>query len=356
MEFLIGLKRKDPKKLKGEIQHDIKEFLGGISRMTIQKRVYLLPVMSLNLGAPLSIGGVQIAELTTQFLQVASGQYGVGFSFPPETPADTVQKLVTEDGTPTFALVEVEAVDPGRGAQLAAMKADSSLNVLRTFVDLSGGSPAFVLRSDFASSLVTHVRHLDVARKSLSTEAAVLNLVASVPSLTAAQVAALAPRMGTIDQLMLKPAEDLTDLESSVLDAVYWFGRGVREHDLTLKYLLYFIALESLLIPNYQRAKSATLARNISGILYDKAPSRERNEVEELALALADTRNRIVHSGLKTVPVEHLNQLEHWAQNIILAIQKQTKYQELDDLIDAEYPHARGKSTLLGRLITRLGF
>lgn len=131
----------------------------------------------------------------------------------------------------------------------------------------------------------------------------------------------------------------------------------MREHDLTLKYLLYLIALESLLILNYQRAKSTTLARNISGILYDKAPSRERNEVEELTLALADTRNRIVHSGLKTVPVEHLKQLEDWAQkNIILAIQKQTRYQELDDLIEAEYPHARGKSTLLGRPITRLGF
>lgn len=221
MEFLIGLKRKDPKKLKGEIQHDIKGFLGGISRMTIQKQAYLLPVMSLNLGAALSIGVVQIAELTTQFLQVASGQYGAGFSFPPETPADTVQNLVTENGTPTFALVEVEAVDPRRGAQLAAIKADSSLNVLRTFVDLSGGSRHFVWRSDFASRLDTHVHHLDVARKSLSTEATVLNLVASVPSLTAAQVGALAPRMGTIDQLMLRPAEDLTDLESSVLDAVY---------------------------------------------------------------------------------------------------------------------------------------
>lgn len=353
-DLIFDLRFEDEKNLKSEIPRRAKLLFRELSSRSLNKHSYLIPVMKLRLMKPLEVAGIRIADLDASTFSLVKQRYGVDLCFPGETVTQAIQEMTTANETSTFALVEVEAEDPDSATDLAIRTVDMALDAMRTTTDLTPGDPPYVVRGDFQTTLVLRLRHLNVATSVVTHSSFLVNLVASVPTLIPARVDSWESKLRQLGDLLLKPDEDRTDLEASIVDAVFWFGNGVKDKEPLFKFVKYFIAMESLMVPHNQRGKIVTLARNFTGIMFDQAPEKERAEVSGKMADLYGVRNEIVHTGKRSITADDLVQIERWTQSSILKLQSYTTYPTLDQLIDHEFPLAQERRGLLLRIWRKL--
>ena len=118
----------------------------------------------------------------------------------------------------------------------------------------------------------------------------------------------------------------LTDLQRSIIDALYWYGEVDTHRDtLVSQYLYYLIGLEKLLVPGHERQKAKKFGRNAAAVLDGGA------DCAELYEAYYKKRNSLVHEGPVMVYKDDVDSIRLWLRSILLGLVDNTdKYMDLE--------------------------
>lgn len=116
-----------------------------------------------------------------------------------------------------------------------------------------------------------------------------------------------------------------TELQKSIIDALYWYGEvDVHRDSLVSQYLYCLIGLEKLLVPNYGQGKAKKFGLHASIVLngsIDHAPFYEEYYKK---------RNSLVHEGPIVLYKEDVDSLRVWLREILLKlIGNATKFSDL---------------------------
>ena len=109
--------------------------------------------------------------------------------------------------------------------------------------------------------------------------------------------------------------EHPTELQKSIIDALYWYGEvDANRHSLISQYLYCLIGLEKLLVPNHHREKAKQFGLHASTILHRNADHASFYE------GYYKRRNKLVHEGPVIIYKENAYSLRIWLRQILLEL------------------------------------
>jgi len=334
--FLIGLKyASDQTKVKPEIDKHIVALFDILKKMKSTKYLFLIPVMNLRLATNIEIADSLLVTLNAQFLSSLESKYSIKFGID-RGPSQALEELTKENETQTFAIVVAEAPDNKRALELAFLKAETCLNVLRLYYS----DASFVVRDEFKKSINRELVHFDLDERTYGESLSAVNLVANIPT-TIDQNAIDKIRAGleVINDLLGKRGDELTPLQKDLLTALLWFGTAVKEDQRTMKFLQSITALEALLIPDGGTGKQEIIAKRFASIAYAPGSDSEKREAYLDMRNLYEIRNSIIHSGEGYVYEDDLAKVMYWVQATIqIILHHARKFATLKDLMSKQFP------------------
>ncbi len=110
-------------------------------------------------------------------------------------------------------------------------------------------------------------------------------------------------RLDELSEVLSKDESAQTNLETSIITCIRWFGRGVHEDMDCDKFLFFVIALESLLIRTGEKGKTKKIAERSAHLIWGSSV-KPRN-IQDIK-RLYKIRSKIVHEGIEDIEPEDL--------------------------------------------------
>ena len=138
-----------------------------------------------------------------------------------------------------------------------------------------------------------------------------------------------------LDQLgsiLAKDTKSRNDLEKRIINAIRWIGTGIHSGSECDKFLMFVIALESLLMKRNEEGKSSPIAERCAFLLSDKFD--RRTQIDKEVIAAYNTRSEIVHEGQTEITAEQVGSAQWLAISCLFSVcHRLSEWQTLDDLI-----------------------
>jgi hypothetical protein len=142
------------------------------------------------------------------------------------------------------------------------------------------------------------------------------------------------PGFARISELLLK--ESPTKLEDRILASVQWAGRAQVEPRREEAFILYAIALESLLLGKDVKTDIAyRLAVRCAHLVGGLALGDKKLVVDKVQ-SLYDLRSRIVHSGNFVVSEEQLRLISEYAVSTLLTVIDRDPFRNMREVMELE--------------------
>ena len=119
------------------------------------------------------------------------------------------------------------------------------------------------------------------------------------------------------------------NFENSLITAMHWFGKAIKNVEDKDRFLCFFIALETLLVKDKNEPVVNCLRERIAFLLEKK--KERRIQLSKIIRDLYDLRSRIVHSGLMEVPPRDMRQLHLITQQVVLTLVNGKMFSGRDD-------------------------
>jgi hypothetical protein len=339
-EFVIQLAYQKPATVNRTIDRAIEGLFKKVKEMPVHRQLFLIPVENADVRTELAVGDTVLVRLSEAIIQKIEKENNVSLRTPYATVEKTVEALTRDNQTLSFIRVTADASDSKKAKELAIQKADTLLNVLRLFNPdapcvVRGEGYAPVLRTTIGANLSFRIPNSIVESESVNS---VTNkLVVNDELLQKMRDSGL----DILNEIMGKNKDELTDLQTRILTAIFWIGNAAKDRFRTDKFVKYTIALETLLLTG-ERNKKETIARRFISIAYKNNKPSEKSEALANMAALYDIRNRIVHDGLDYVEADDLNQLESWTRSLTLILLRYAKkYENISQLLKTEFAEDR---------------
>ena len=208
-KFVVELKFEDQNKVKSEIYGRINDLFRQVTSISLDEHLFLIPIMNMKLAQDLSIGATTFLELDAARLQVLESQNG-SLRLPTESLQGFVDRMIAANETSTFAIVKVQATDSDMALAVSVQMAEMSLDVLRTFNDLSTNLPV-VLREELPKLMMVDLSHKDLTTNTLGLQRRAVNLVPSIPFLNSQLIGRINTGfLSKVNPILLKPSGDLS--------------------------------------------------------------------------------------------------------------------------------------------------
>jgi hypothetical protein len=289
----------------------------------------------LRLAADIEIGDSLLVTLNAQFLSSLESKHSINFGIGRD-PSQAVEELTKENETQTFAIVVAEAPDNKRALELAFLKTENCLNVLRLYYS----DASFVVRDEFKKSINRKLVHFNLDERTYGENLSAVNLVANIP-ITIDQNAINKIRAGLeiINDLLGKREDELTPIQKDLLTAILWFGTAVKEDHKNMKFLQSIMALEALLIPDGGMGKQEVIAKRFASIVYASNLDTVKKDAYLDMWNLYGIRNSIIHSGEGYVYKDDLAKAMLWVQATIqIILHHARKFATLQELMSKQFP------------------
>ena len=336
-DFIIKLKYEDEEMVMTDIDRRIGQLFDSIQKIQTEKYIFFIPIMALSVeqNLTLTIGDSDIIALSEPYLQSIESQYSTKLRIVDETLSETIERLRKTNDTSTFAVVTVDAPDDAKAVEIAVQKADTCLNVLRLY----NSGEQFYLRDEFPQQLKSGIMYLNINTKCLGQSYRVVNSIPTILEINSGNLNTMRQGGLNIIDTLLTSEKDLTQLQRSILDAIFWFGNGVKDRQQISKFVKYLIAMEAILIPTNERNKKETIAKRFTSIMCSERDNEKKKEVYRTMSDLYILRNYIIHRGENSVSETDLNNTAYWAQQMVLFVLPYAeKYNTVTELINKEFP------------------
>lgn len=336
--FIIRLKYQDDQNtVRREIDRYIVDFIDNLKHQSLEKYLFLIPVMNLKLESNIQIGDSSIVTWTDELIKTIEKRYSIKFGYPQLAEIAPEKRLPKCNDTETYVIVTIDAPDHDKAVELATQKAEVCLNLLRVYSD----DWNFVLRRDLKKLFGVRLVEINLNDKRYNESSSSVNLLSNISPTTVTNKGLefynLKIRPIT-DALLHKKENDLTSLERDILTAIMWFGNAVKDDDKNMRFVKGIMALEALLIPTGGTGKCNKIAKNFVRVTFSGASDEQKKHAFEEMKEMYRIRNSILHSGEGYVLTEDVEKMLVWVRTTIQVIMEKTlKYGNLSELINKEF-------------------
>jgi len=227
----------------------------------------------------------------------------------------------------TYGKVTVQAQDYGAANLVALKQLRLAVDVVNFFTDVFGGAYQFLFLP--GDREMTHTTSFMLQESRLSHTSST-NSGPLAPTYLGYINEKRAHRSGFDRVSLLLGAKNRSALEDRLLASVQWAGRAAVEQRGEEAFLLFIIALESLLLKKDIVAELRfRFALNGSHLLVTKLDVRKR-VFDDLTKAY-DKRSQIVHSGSTQVAITELRRIHTYVRDAILAVLLNPVFIEMDE-------------------------
>jgi len=120
--------------------------------------------------------------------------------------------------------------------------------------------------------------------------------------------------------------------EMSLITALHWFGKAIKNIEDKDRFVYFFVALESIFIKDRTEPINKNLAER-TAFLLESEPSR-RIQLSKIIIDLYDLRSEIVHHGLIDVSPKDMKQLFLITQQVILNLINNPIFENRDEFFE----------------------
>lgn len=337
MEFLKKLYVNGIVKI-NTLSRNAQDLFNAVKRFEFSNYVIFVPIRHLSLAIDsIAVGQVEFVRMSDALVQRISIEPKITkmLSIGGDSNTDILQGLQEFFVTECLAIVEVTANDYQKAIHIAIQKIEQSLNVLRFFrIDLSATIDGYGLVRGS-----TKVLYWNSSSKSpgLTIDSSKL----TYPQITITQAKWEERKtlgLAEIHDLLLKPQDQLKQMEEDILSAIYWIGQSLADSSETDAFVRIMVALDILLAQD-TRKKKENIARRYASIVYANSSKETILQVYNHLKELYSTRNEIMHAGEKYVDKDSVTAARVYASSLLLLLLKNAKaHPTITDLIEKKFP------------------
>lgn len=323
-QFVADIKHK---KRTGKISVLVRNWINELKTSNVETIIFVRPIHNLILKKNTKVGKVRIVNLKTRHLNslIDNPEHSGLFS-----TRELCKRSIEINKTETFAIIEVIALDSDRAKEISIEYLEKVLNAMRLF-----NSTAHFLSGENYMALKHHVvLEINNDRDSYADE--FQNLNQYIPQIMPSQgTANLKPTWGILSKFLF--SNHLSDLQSRILTALYWYGEAFKDKNPPSAFLKYITSLETMLIFENTYDKSKIIAERLSSIIYTKK-GRGKKSCYDTMKRYYDLRSDIVHSGKTLVFPEDAETVRYWSQLILQNyIRSSKKYKDVKTLLKKRF-------------------
>lgn len=322
--FIYQLKTN--KKKYGNIGKSVKEWLEALKKIPITNFRFILPVNHVDYRKDLDLGRIKLQKITLRKLKKLATFDKTGLFSARKVMAD----MTTLNETEIFAIIEVQAKDQNQGMIFANLSLKRLIYAMRLFDPPSG----ITNREEYFPPVHFHYLIVNLDRDSLFLPNSNLHLNAHVWR-TKEYWKRVNPDWNTLKKFLF--SSSLNEVQSTILNALYWYGDAGREMDDDLsKFLKYTYGLENCVIFDNQYDKKNRMASRLSTII----GSDRQTQIfwNDLLKQYYDVRSGAIHSGKLVVEKEDVNTTHKLLRDLIFRyIRLSKKYTDLKTMFKTEF-------------------
>lgn len=322
VDFVFKIKHTIPTP---NLQREVKLWFEILKNSTVETYIILRPVYNLITDLVLDFGRVKIQRMTQQVISSLSviPQNDI---ITPQTVSDRLRNVATTD---MFAIIEVKAKDGGHAEIMSQQYLERALNVIR--ITHEGTKVTGI--ENYCPML--HRPEYYKTQNSNQFTQGIHNVHDNIQTqISTTSLSTIQPVWDPLVSFLFE--DNLNEIESTILSALYWFGEGHKDSNSTSSFLNYVTVIENLIIFDRQHDKAERVAERLSVIAYTDEENREKARV--YMKKYYEIRNEIIHAGQTRVNAEDVSQVKTWALVLLqLFIRKHDSYQTISDLLQSEY-------------------
>lgn len=283
------------------IEARVKDWVSNLEKIKQEGYSIILPINRYQFRREVNTEQIEVVKMTDEKIKEALGS----FPIPPEG-WPTAKQLAEANETSTFAMARTRANDKESAVELATSMVDRFVYAVKLIdVDTTVSS-----RKNYYNALRLSYLAYSTSGGDLCIGSKHLNApISTTPS--KAFYDKLDKTWARLLDFLFKGSP--TELEESIIAALYWYGEvDVSGDPLVSQYLYYSIGMETLLVPHYERSKTKTFGRNAAMILHGCA---EHAGVYE---EYYKKRNELIHEGPVVIYKEDVDNLRLWLRSILI--------------------------------------
>ena len=285
----------------------VKDRIADIDKTTQDDYTVVLPLNRYYFRGEVNTARIKIAKITDKKIEESMPPI-------PDTIKDNIntKNLADKNKTDTFAIICTRANDEESALELAEGMVDRFVYAVK----LIDPNTTVTSRRNFCGGLSMSYSIYNASKGHLSSASKRLN---ELP---------VAPQSDDFYDRFNKPWTRLlgflfdshpTDLQKSIIDALYWYGEvDAHRNTLVSQYLYYLIGLEKLLVPSHERQKAKKFGSTTAVVFHGNADHAGFYE------KYYKKRNSLVHEGPVTIYKEDVDGLKIWLRSILLELVNNT--------------------------------
>ena len=285
----------------------VKDWIADIDKTTQDDYTVVLPLNRYHFRGEVNVARIKIVKITNKKIEEETRPI-------PDAMKGyfNAEELADKNETDTFAIISTKANDQKSAVELA----ESMIDRFVYAVKLIDPNTTVTSRKNFCGGLLMSYSVYNASKGQMSVALTRLNeLPVTIQS------------DDFYDKLNEPWARLLgflfddhpTDLQKSIIDALYWYGEVDAHRDtLVSQYLYYLIGLEKLLVPGHERHKAKKFGSTAAAVLHGSADHAGFYE------EYYKKRNSLVHEGPVTIYKEDVDGLKIWLRSILLELVSNT--------------------------------
>lgn len=297
-----------------DIAAQVKNWIADISKTEQHDYTIMLPINQCHFRGEVSTPRMKIVKITDEKINENMRSL-------PDFLRDRLnaKELADENETDTFAIASTRANDTKSAVELATAMVDRFVYAVKLIDPNATVSSRRNARNVLLMSYLTY----NASKAQLGTSLERVNELPFTIQSGDFYDKFNKPWMRLLDFLF---SDHPTDLEKSIIDALYWYGEVDAHRDsLVSQYLYYLIGLEKLLVPNYKQQKAKKFGNTAAVVFHGNADHADFYE------EYYKKRNMLVHGGPVTIYKEDADSLRLWLRSILLDLVNNTdKYIDLE--------------------------
>ena len=296
-----------------DIAVQVKNWIADIDKTEQYDYTVMLPINQYHFRGEVSTPRMKIVKITDE--KINENMCPVPNSLRDHLNA---KELADENETDTFAIASTRASDTKSAVELATAMVDRFVYAVKLIDPNATVSSRRNARNVLLMSYPTY----NASKAQLSASLERVNELPSIIQSDNFYDKFNKPWIRLLDFLF---NDHPTDLQKSIIDALYWYGEVDANRDsLVSQYLYYLIGLEKLLVPNHKQQKAKKFGSTAATVFHGNADHADFYE------EYYKKRNRLVHEGPVTIYKEDADSLRLWLRSILLELVNNTgKYIDL---------------------------
>jgi Apea-like HEPN len=282
-------------------------------------------VHGIGAGLPLTVAGIEFALVDEQTLARWQARVGAVVLASPagQSTNEASLKFVAEHlkndfGGRVVALVSVDAVDQGAAQQRASRKLRLTLDVLNFYADIfhNPGLHTRAFLPGEVGQVIEPILLMQAGQKSFALHSEVRGPIE--PLSLANLVGEHAQKLGVPRILALLDRPRRNEIEEQLVAAFQWAGRATVEPRSELAFMLYVIALDTLLSGGKGESGAAAFRLRLRCAHLLGGTITQRQEILKNISELYAARSKLVHSGFATLTPAEQGLARNYAKGAII--------------------------------------